>query len=98
MMWQPRADHEQKHELGDVTITRGLDATRPITEALPWQFWIRWWSEADATVRAPIWRPRCESRRDCSADGGERRLRGPSLDSFSPARLEAAALEEREGD
>src|SRR4051812_39594402 len=34
MLWQPRADHEQKHELGDVTITRGLDATRPITEAL----------------------------------------------------------------
>src|SRR4051812_14584539 len=34
MMWQPRADHEQKHELGDVTITQGLDATRPITEAL----------------------------------------------------------------
>src|SRR3954452_24950384 len=33
-LWQPRADHEQKHELGDVTITRGLDATRPITEAL----------------------------------------------------------------
>src|SRR3954471_20450465 len=34
MLWQPRADHEQKHELGDVTITQGLDATRPITEAL----------------------------------------------------------------
>src|SRR3954471_19912025 len=34
MLWQPRADHEQKQELGDVTITRGLDATRPITEAL----------------------------------------------------------------
>src|SRR3954453_2129476 len=31
MMWQPRADHEQKHELGDVTITQGLDTTRPIT-------------------------------------------------------------------
>jgi hypothetical protein len=30
MLWQPRADHEQKHELGDVTITQGLDATRPI--------------------------------------------------------------------
>ncbi len=30
MMWQPNADHEQKQELGDVTITRGLDATRPI--------------------------------------------------------------------
>jgi hypothetical protein len=34
MLWQPRADHEQKQELGGVTITRGLDATRPITEAL----------------------------------------------------------------
>src|SRR5215213_5238727 len=34
MVWQPRADHEQKQELGDATITRGLDATRPITEAL----------------------------------------------------------------
>lgn len=34
MMWQLRADHEQKQELGDVTITRGLDARRPITEAL----------------------------------------------------------------
>src|SRR4051794_31817348 len=34
MLWQPRADHEQKHELGDVTITQGLDATRPITEVL----------------------------------------------------------------
>jgi hypothetical protein len=34
MLWQPRADHEQKQELGDATITRGLDATRPITEAL----------------------------------------------------------------
>src|SRR3954466_5092507 len=32
MLWQPRADHEQKQELGDVTMTRGLDATRPITE------------------------------------------------------------------
>ena len=27
MMWQPRADHEQKQDLGDVTITQGLDAT-----------------------------------------------------------------------
>src|SRR4051794_24947230 len=34
MLWQPRADHEQKHELGDVTISQGLDATRPITEVL----------------------------------------------------------------
>jgi len=34
MLWQPRADHEQKHDLGDETITQGLDATRPITEAL----------------------------------------------------------------
>ena len=24
MLWQPRADHEQKHELGDVTITQSL--------------------------------------------------------------------------
>jgi hypothetical protein len=34
MLWQLRADHEQKQDLGDVTITQGLDATRPITEAL----------------------------------------------------------------
>ena len=34
MLWQLRADHEQKQELGDATITQGLDATRPITEAL----------------------------------------------------------------
>src|SRR5829696_3395561 len=34
MVWQLRADHEQKQELGDVTSTQGLDATRPITEAL----------------------------------------------------------------
>jgi hypothetical protein len=32
MVWQLQADHEQKQELGDVTITRGLDASRPITE------------------------------------------------------------------
>jgi len=35
-MWQFCADHEQKQELGDETITRGLDTTRPITEALLW--------------------------------------------------------------
>jgi hypothetical protein len=34
MMWQPCADHEQKQGPGDETITQGLDATRPITEAL----------------------------------------------------------------
>ena len=34
MLWQFCADHEQKQELGDVTITQGLDATRPITEVL----------------------------------------------------------------
>lgn len=34
MVWQLQADHEQKQALGDVTITRGLDANRPITEAL----------------------------------------------------------------
>jgi hypothetical protein len=33
-MWQLHADHEQKQGLGDETITQGLDATRPITEAL----------------------------------------------------------------
>jgi hypothetical protein len=37
MMWQFCADHEQKQELGDVTITQGLDATWPITEALQLQ-------------------------------------------------------------
>jgi hypothetical protein len=37
MMWRLRADHEQKQEFGDVTITQGLDAKRPITEALLWQ-------------------------------------------------------------
>jgi hypothetical protein len=34
MVWQLQADHEQKQELGDAAITRGLDANRPITEAL----------------------------------------------------------------
>jgi hypothetical protein len=34
MMWRLRADHEQKHDFGGVTITQGLDAKRPITEAL----------------------------------------------------------------
>jgi hypothetical protein len=34
MLWQLCADHEQKQELGGVTITQGLDARRPITEAL----------------------------------------------------------------
>jgi hypothetical protein len=33
-MWRLRADPEQKQEFGDVTITQGLDAKRPITEAL----------------------------------------------------------------
>jgi hypothetical protein len=37
MLWQPRADHEQKQDLSGVTFTQGLDATRPITEALPGQ-------------------------------------------------------------
>jgi hypothetical protein len=37
MMWQRSADHEQKQEPGGVTITQGLDATRPITEALQLQ-------------------------------------------------------------
>ena len=46
MVWQPRADHEQKQELGDVTITRGLDATRPITEALPGHVEVRQQPEA----------------------------------------------------
>jgi hypothetical protein len=30
-----RADHGRKHDTGDVMLTRGLDAHRPITEALP---------------------------------------------------------------
>ena len=34
MLWQLCANHEQKQELGDEMITQGLDATRPITEAL----------------------------------------------------------------
>src|SRR5918999_1124206 len=34
MVWQLRADHEQKQDFGDVTVTRGLDTQRPITEAL----------------------------------------------------------------
>jgi hypothetical protein len=37
MLWRPRADHEQKQDLGGVTITQGFDATRPITEALQLQ-------------------------------------------------------------
>jgi len=38
MMWQLRADHEQKQGPSDVTITQGLDVTRPITEALQLPF------------------------------------------------------------
>ncbi len=38
MLWQLRADHEQKQELGGATITRGLDTQRPITEVLLWDF------------------------------------------------------------
>jgi hypothetical protein len=37
MMWRLRADPEQKQDSGGVTIAQGLDARRPITEALPWQ-------------------------------------------------------------
>ena len=37
MVGRPCADPEQKQDFGDVTVTQGLDATRPITEALPWQ-------------------------------------------------------------
>jgi hypothetical protein len=38
MMWRLRADHEQKQDSGGVTITQGLDARRPITEALQLRF------------------------------------------------------------
>jgi hypothetical protein len=34
MMWRLRADHEQKQDSSDVVVTQGLDARRPITEAL----------------------------------------------------------------
>jgi hypothetical protein len=34
MMWRLYADHERKHDTGDATLTWGLDARRPITEAL----------------------------------------------------------------
>src|SRR4051812_50131079 len=84
-LWQPRADHEQKHELGDVTITRGLDATRPITEALPWQFWIRRSPEAETAVRAALGRLRWENGGDRSPGGGGARLgRPPRGFFFSP--------------
>jgi hypothetical protein len=33
MMWRLYADHERKHDTGDATLTWGLDARRPITEA-----------------------------------------------------------------
>jgi hypothetical protein len=38
MVGRHHADPEQKQDFGDVTITRGLDANRPITEALQLQF------------------------------------------------------------
>src|SRR3954470_3259907 len=57
MMWQPRADHEQKHELGDVTITQGLDATRPITEALQLRFSFDVSVSCDGLVSAAPHRP-----------------------------------------
>jgi hypothetical protein len=34
MVWRPGADHGQKHEPGDATITQGIDTQRPITEEL----------------------------------------------------------------
>ena len=34
IVWQLRADHEQKQDFGDRTVTQGLDTQRPITEAL----------------------------------------------------------------
>jgi hypothetical protein len=40
MVWQLQADHEQKQELGDAAITRGLDANRPITEVLQLRFFV----------------------------------------------------------
>jgi hypothetical protein len=33
-VWQLRADHEQKQDFGDRTVTQGLDTQWPITEAL----------------------------------------------------------------
>ena len=47
-----------EQELGDATITRGLDAIWPITGALPWQFRIPRLPEADAALRASIARRR----------------------------------------
>ena len=38
IVWQLRADHEQKQDIGDVTVTQGLDTQRPITEALQLRF------------------------------------------------------------
>src|SRR4051812_25717583 len=57
MMWQPRADHEQRQELGDVTITQGLDATRPITEALQLRFSFDVSVSCDGLVSAAPHRP-----------------------------------------
>ena len=34
IVWQLFADHEQKQDFGDVTVTQGLDTQRPTTEAL----------------------------------------------------------------
>jgi hypothetical protein len=34
MVWRPGADHGQKHEPGDATITQGIDTQWPITEEL----------------------------------------------------------------
>src|SRR5215208_2821692 len=94
MMWQPRADHEQKQEPGDVTITRGLDATRPITEELLW--WI---------IRVLLWRvpgpegtssatAGAEERDDRGAYRGEARLRrraDPVFFPVSPLRVAGSA-------
>ncbi len=40
IVWQLRADPEQKQDFGDVTVTQGLDTQRPITEALQLRFWM----------------------------------------------------------
>ena len=50
MVWQLQADHEQKQALGDVTITRGLDANRPITEEL-----LHYLSPAPGKGRQAVW-------------------------------------------
>src|ERR1041384_6242011 len=86
MMWQFCADHEQKQELGDETITRGLDTTRPITEALRGHSRQRASCEVGQTVRTSQVHDVSELIKQHAPDAGEAGLRRwPAGLPFSPA-------------